>query len=146
MSAKLTASGEITRSPAAVAALAEAGQSAARLLIRHLRGDRGTADYAGLLTRAGETALDRVISHYDLPDGNAVAVVTHYPTEPTLRWTEFCLAAELLTELADLAAVAAATRGTYNIEQVATPEFESAALPPALHSGPVVVTGGADGP
>ncbi len=146
MSAKLTAAGQITRTRAAALALVAAGQSAARLLTRHLRGDRGTADYAGLLTRAGETALDRVISHYDLPDGNAVAVVTHYPTEPTLRWTEFCLVAELLTELADLAAVAAATRGTYNIEQVATPEFESAALPPALRSGPVVVTGGTNGP
>ncbi len=142
MSAKLTASGQITQTRAAALALVAAGQSTARLLIRHLRGDRGQADYTGLLAQAG----DRVISHYDLPDGNTVAVVTHYPTEPTLRWTEFCLVAELLTELADLAAVAAATRGTYNIEQVATPEFESAALPPALRSGPVVVTGGTNGP
>jgi hypothetical protein len=99
MSAKLTAAGQITRTRAAALALVAAGQSAARLLIRHLRGDRGTADYTGLLAQAG----DRVISHYDLPDGNTVAVVTHYPTEPTLRWTEFCLAPELAAELIELA-------------------------------------------
>jgi len=109
MTAKLIATGEITRTRAAARALAAGGHSTARLLVRHLGGDRGRAaaqNYTARLRLAGERPAERVISHYEWPDGPAVTVVTHYPAEPTLRWTEICLAAELAAELAELAAAA----------------------------------------
>ncbi len=109
MTAKLSASGEITRTRAAARALTAGGHSTARLLVRHLGGDRGRAagqNYAARLRLAGESPAERIISHYEWPDGIAVTVVTHYPAEPTLRWTEICLAAELAAELAELAAAA----------------------------------------
>ncbi len=109
MTAKLSASGEITRTRAAARALTAGGHSTARLLVRHLGGDRGRAagqNYAARLRLAGESPAERIISHYEWPDGIAVTVVTHYPAEPTLRWTEICLAAELAAELAELTAAA----------------------------------------
>jgi hypothetical protein len=100
MTQALFHSGDITYSLAARATLQQAGESGLLLLYRHLSGDWGDITarqrQANRAALAGDILRDTVVSSYRLPGGE-VAVLTRYLSEPSLRWTDICLAEEVDT-------------------------------------------------
>jgi hypothetical protein len=69
--------GSIVATPAALAALTQAGQTPLELLARHMRGDWGAVDEED--ARANDRALlvgERLLSAYHLRDGTKLWVIT----------------------------------------------------------------------
>jgi hypothetical protein len=95
------ASGEITCTAAALAAIREAGATALTLLCRHLTGDwEGISEKQTALNRQTiETCSDLadIVSRYRLAADVEVVIITYYPASPSLRWTDICLAEEVIT-------------------------------------------------
>jgi len=94
-------SGEITYSPAAKAAIREAGTTVLLFLYRHLTGDGGsiTEEQSALNRQAVESGDDLadIVSRYRLASGVEIVITTYYPATPSLRWTDICLAEEVIT-------------------------------------------------
>ncbi|MBN1220810.1 MAG: hypothetical protein JXM69_17950 [Anaerolineae bacterium] len=95
------ASGEITCTAAALAAIRETGATALALLCRHLTGDGGSIseEQIALNRQAIETRSDLadIVSRYRLASGVEIVITTTYPATPSLRWTDICLAEEVIT-------------------------------------------------
>ncbi|MFV8630676.1 hypothetical protein ACNRDB_14505 [Ralstonia pseudosolanacearum] len=69
--------GQLVATPAAIAALSEAGVSAYLLLNRHARGDWGDLSYEDqAMNQLAVLTGERVLSRYTLPNGQAVWVIT----------------------------------------------------------------------
>jgi hypothetical protein len=69
--------GRLVATPGALAALEEAGESAATYLARHATGDYGDLTYGDI--RANESAVkhgDRILSAYHLKTGVKIYVIT----------------------------------------------------------------------
>ncbi len=93
-------SGEILYSRAAREALHQADVSGLVLLYRHLTGDWGDdPDLAAANRQAvAEDNDGPVVSRYELDTGARVVITTMYVHTPQLRWTDICLADEVIDD------------------------------------------------
>ena len=97
----LFAPGELTCTPATLASLRQAGVSGLALLCRHLTGDWGDVSLEQRNTNQqvlqSQSDLADIVSRYRLA-GTEIVITTSYVSTPSLRWTDICLADELIED------------------------------------------------
>ncbi len=97
----LFAPGDMTCTPAALAAMKEAGTTTGLSLIyKHIRGDWGCVSREqgkiNNMVARGESEED-IVSRYPFPgDAIEIVLITSYVHTPSLRWTEIVLPDEVI--------------------------------------------------
>lgn len=102
-------SGTITYTKSALTAVQQSRQTLVNLLLRHLTGDFGDISGGQAVINQqvmdNEAALplhDNIESRYVLANGQELVIITHYVHTPSLRWTDICLAGQLVSGRPDI--------------------------------------------
>ncbi|GAB4451137.1 MAG: hypothetical protein Kow0031_33720 [Anaerolineae bacterium] len=97
-------SGTITFTRSAQTAARTAGEKLTKLLLRHLTGDFGdisdeqaATNQQVIYTTAAIPLHDDIESRYTLANGQELVIITHYVHTPALRWTDICLASQVVS-------------------------------------------------
>ncbi|GAB4444158.1 MAG: hypothetical protein Kow0031_26550 [Anaerolineae bacterium] len=157
------ASGTITYTRSARTAVRQSRQTLIKLLLRHLTGDFGdisdeqAATNQLVMDNAAAIPLhDDIESRYILANGQELVIITHYAHTPALRWTDICLADQVVSgrpaidedderdelefepDEADLNAVANGEAGPDEVEAIEADELDDDDL--ALDDFPTEIT------